>query len=400
MTGYGVTLSVLPFHIERMALAEGTTAEGSSVHVGLITGLFALMQFFFAPLWGKLSDRIGRRPVLMMGLFGFALVNFFFGLSSNLLMLYLSRLIGGGLSAAVLPVSAAFVADLTIESQRGKGMAWMGSAAGLGVMVGPALGGMLAEVNLPLTIQYKFFIFDAFSVPFFAAGILALLSLSATVIWLKEPQTSNDDRQSIPMTKAFRQIMMRRSFRILLYFSFLVQFAMSLFEGTFALHGKEVIGFGPREMGLVLMVCGLVMAVAQGGVVSWFIDRIHPKWFLLAGLILMGMSLILLMIPRTLVLVLTFTALFGLGMAFLIPILATMVSRRSVTGAGAGLGVQNAVNSLGQALGPLAGGLLFTLSIHLPYLLAGILLLVSTGLLGEIKHLGKICHSKMDNPLK
>jgi DHA1 family multidrug resistance protein-like MFS transporter len=364
-----------------MALVEGITAEASSVHVGLITLLFALMQFFFAPLWGKLSDRIGRRLVLMIGLFGFALANFFFGLSPNLLMLYLSRFLGGSLSAAVLPVSAAFVADLTIESQRGKGMAWMGSAAGLGVMVGPALGGMLAEVNLPRTFRFEHFIFDAFSVPFFAAGILAFLSLSATVIWLKEPQTPNASRKSIPLIKAFREIMRRRAFRILLYFSFLVQFAMSLFEGTFALHGKEVIGFGPTEMGLVLMVCGLVMAVAQGGVVSWFIDSIRAKWLLFSGLILMGISLILLMIPKTMTFVLFLTALFGLGMALLIPMLAKMVSRRSVTGAGAGLGMQNAVNSLGQAIGPVAGGLLFILSIHLPYLLAGILLLVSTGLL-------------------
>jgi len=127
-----VTLSVLPFHIERMALVEGIAEEDSSVHVGLITGLFSLMQFIFAPLWGKLSDRIGRRPVLIIGMLGFALGNFLFGLSSNLLMLYFSRFLGGSLSAAVLPVSAAFVADLTLESQRGKGMALMGSASGLG----------------------------------------------------------------------------------------------------------------------------------------------------------------------------------------------------------------------------------------------------------------------------
>ncbi|MDY6909303.1 MAG: MFS transporter [Thermodesulfobacteriota bacterium] len=118
MKGYGVTLSVLPFHIERMALAEGVTTQGVSVHVGMITGLFALMQFVFAPLWGRLSDRIGRRPVLVIGMLGFASANFLFGLSANLTMLYFSRFFGGSLSAAVLPVSAAFVADLTLESQR------------------------------------------------------------------------------------------------------------------------------------------------------------------------------------------------------------------------------------------------------------------------------------------
>jgi DHA1 family multidrug resistance protein-like MFS transporter len=175
MTGYGVTLAVLPFHIERMALAEGIVMKEAYIHVGVITGIYALMQFFFAPLWGKLSDKIGRRPVLMIGMLGFAIANFFFGLGTNLLMLYLCRFLGGSLSAAVLPVSMAFVADITLESQRGKGMAWVGRAAGLGVMAGPVLGGWLAEVNFAREVQFGYFIFDAFSVPFFVAGILALM---------------------------------------------------------------------------------------------------------------------------------------------------------------------------------------------------------------------------------
>lgn len=108
------------------------------------------------------------------------------------------------------------------------------------------------------------------------------------------------------------------------------------------------------------------------------------KKLLLSGLVLMGLALMLLMIPRTMPFVLMLMALFGLGMALLIPILATMVRRQSLSNTGAVLGVQNAVNSLGQALGPLAGGLLFTLSIHLPYLLAGMVLLGSTLLLGKV----------------
>lgn len=95
MTGYGVTLSVLPFHIERMALAEGTSRSQASIHVGLITGIFAFMQFFFAPLWGRLSDRMGRRVVLAIGMLGFALANVLFGLSTNLTMLYTSRFLAG-----------------------------------------------------------------------------------------------------------------------------------------------------------------------------------------------------------------------------------------------------------------------------------------------------------------
>lgn len=381
MTGYGVTLSVLPFHIERMAMAEGATSKEAFVHVGLITGLFALMQFFFAPVWGKLSDRIGRRLVLVIGMVGFALANVFFGLSPNLLMLYVSRFLGGSLSAAVLPVTAAFVADLTSASQRGKGMAWMGSAAGLGVMVGPALGGWLAEVDLSRNYQLGIFVFDAFSVPFFAAGGLALLALAATAIWVREPPVLQAQGTGVTLKTMFFGLMARKSFRKLLFFSFLVQFAMALFEGTFALHANAVMGFGPGEMGLVLMVCGLVMAVAQGGVVSWFIDRLRETRLLFSGFVLMGLALILLMIPRAMPLVLLLTSVFGIGMALLIPVLAVMVSRYSVSSTGAILGVQNAVNSLGQAMGPLVGGLLFILSIHLPYLLTGLLLLSSSLLL-------------------
>jgi DHA1 family multidrug resistance protein-like MFS transporter len=392
MTGYGVTLSVLPFHIERMAMAEGAASKEASVHVGLITGLFALMQFFFAPVWGKLSDRIGRRPVLMIGMIGFALANVFFGLSPNLLMLYISRFLGGSLSAAVLPVTAAFVADLTSASQRGKGMAWMGSAAGLGVMVGPALGGWLAEVDFSREYQLWVFVLDSFSVPFFTAGGLALLALAATIIWVREPPDLRADRTGVSLMGMLSGWMARKSFRTLLYFSFLVQFAMALFEGTFALHAKEVMGFGPEDMGLVLMVCGLVMAVAQGGAVSWFIDRLRDAQLVFTGFILMGLALILLMIPRAMPFIVLLTAVFGLGMALLIPILAAMFSRYSNSSAGTVLGVQNAVNSLGQAMGPLAGGLLFTLSIHLPYLLTGLLLLGSTVLLmkefGEKHHGG------------
>lgn len=385
MTGYGVTLAVLPFHIERLALAEGIAMKEASVHVGVITGLYALMQFFFAPLWGKLSDKIGRRPVLMIGMLGFAFANFFFGLGTNLLMLYLFRCLGGSLSAAVLPVSMAFVADLTLESQRGKGMAWVGSAAGLGVMAGPALGGWLAEVNFPPAVQFGYFNFDAFSIPFFVAGVFSLIALGATIIWLREPQAMKADKTNTPLKKVLRDLIMQRPFRILLYFSFLVQFAMSLFEGTFALHANEVMGFGPAEMGLVLMVCGLIMGVAQGSVVSWFINRKREKGFLFSGLVIMGVSLILLLLPRAMAFVLILTAIFGFGMALLIPTIAAMASRQTVLNAGAVLGLQNAVNSLGQATGPLAGGVLFTISLHLPYLLAGIFLLSSTALLRKVR---------------
>lgn len=233
MTGYGVTLPVLPFHIERLAIAEGVRANDASTHVGAITGVFALMQFFFAPIWGRCSDKFGRRPLLFVGLAGFALSNMFFGLGTNLYMLYASRILGGVLSAAILPVSTAYVADSTTDAERGFGMAWMGSATGLGVIVGPALGGWLSGMDLPVKIRLGILVFDSFSMPFFAAAFLALLALALGMSWLEDPRKSSRSKLSRSLLKT---LLLQRAFQMLLYFSFLGQFAMALFEGTFALH--------------------------------------------------------------------------------------------------------------------------------------------------------------------
>jgi len=135
MSGYGVTLTVLPFYIERMALGGGATSKEISVHVGALTGVFALMQFFFAPLWGAMSDRIGRRPLFFAGLGGNAVFNVLFGLGSDLVTLYVARILSGIFSSAILPTATAYVADASSDSDRGKSMAWLGAATGLGVVV-------------------------------------------------------------------------------------------------------------------------------------------------------------------------------------------------------------------------------------------------------------------------
>ena len=166
MTGYGITLPVLTFYIERLALAEGATSQKVSMHVGILTGVFALMQFFFAPLWGRWSDKVGRRPLVIIGLSGYAVTTLLFGLGTNLFMLYGARILGGMLSAAVLPAATACVADVTSEKERGKAMAWLGSAIGLGIVVGPAMGAWLSRLDWHVVYQYGHFYANDFSTPF------------------------------------------------------------------------------------------------------------------------------------------------------------------------------------------------------------------------------------------
>ncbi len=378
-----------------MALAEGTTTQEANIHVGMLTGLFALMQFFFTPLWGRWSDRIGRRPLFLIGLGGYAIFMVLFGIGTNLFMLYAARILGGALSSAVLPLASAYVADVTSETERGKGMAWLGSAIGLGVVVGPALGGLLSRVNWHM--KFHFFHFrlghfhvDDFSIPFFAAALFAVLAFLVTMFFLPESiRESKVEAQKKYFQKEGRLYQktslwfIRESSWKLLFLSFLGYFALALFEGTFALHAKQVMQFGPAQMGRVFIVCGLIMAGAQICMVGWLIDRIGEVPLLSFGFGFMGTALILLMTTQTMALILLYAALFALGMAGLNPSLASLVSKRAGKHSGAALGLQTAVINLGQASGPLVGGLLFAWYIHVPYLLTALPLIITSLFIGR-----------------
>ena len=128
MIGFGITLPVLPFYVERLALEGGSSRQSVAMHVGLLTGVYAVVQLFFAPLWGRWSDRIGRRPLVLIGIAGYVIAQILFGLATSLWLLYAARILGGILSSATMPVAAAYVADMTTAEERGRGMAWLGTA--------------------------------------------------------------------------------------------------------------------------------------------------------------------------------------------------------------------------------------------------------------------------------
>ena len=177
---------MLPFYVERLALEAGASRQSIVLHVTLLTGVYALMQLVFAPLWGRWSDRIGRRPLILIGIAGYVVAQVMFGLSTSLWLLYAARIVGGILSSATLPVSAAYVVDMTTKEERSRGMAWLGTAASLGVVVGPALGGLLSRRDWHFNWSAGHFRVDGFSTPFFAAALLGLLTLLAALRWLPE----------------------------------------------------------------------------------------------------------------------------------------------------------------------------------------------------------------------
>jgi len=374
MIGFGITLPVLPFYVERLALEAGASQQSIVLHVTLLTGVYALMQLIFAPLWGRWSDRIGRRPLILIGIAGYVVAQVIFGLATSLWLLYMARILGGILSSATLPVSAAYVADLTTEKERSRGMAWLGTAVSLGVVVGPALGGLLSRRDWHFNWSTGHFKADAFSTPFFAAALLGLLTLFAALRWLPESlsKTSQDKKKETGTN--WRTLII--SLSPLLALTLAGQFALTIFEATFALYAQAKFNYGPAEVGYVFVVCGLVMTVFQAGAVGFLAGKISETIQIGAGFALMGTGIALLATAQTKFFVFAFVALLALGMAFIAPNLAALISKRSgEQQAGASLGLQNAANSFGQAVGPLLGGALFIWQINAPYLFSGAVLL-------------------------
>lgn len=382
MIGFGLTLPVLPFYVERLALEAGASRQSIVLHVTLLTGVYALMQLIFAPFWGRWSDRIGRRPLILIGIAGYVVAQVLFGLATSLWLLYAARILGGMLSSATLPVSAAYVADMTTDEERGRGMAWLGTAVSLGFVVGPALGGTLSRGDLHFTARYGHFMIDSFSVPFFAAAFLGLLTLFAAMRWLPESLPAPAPRSSGEETETdWRRL--ARSLGPLLGLALVGQFGLAIFEATFALYAQAKFNYGPVEVGAVFVVCGLVMTVFQAGVVGFLAGRLREMYQIGAGFGLMGMSLALLVVPRTTFSVFALVGLLALGTALISPNLAALISKRGGSRrVGAALGAQNAANSLGQASGPLLGGVLFIRQMNAPYLLTGALLVTVALIIG------------------
>jgi multidrug resistance protein len=373
MVGFGITLPVLPFYVERLPLTGGASRQSVAMHVGLLTGVYALAQLFFAPLWGKWSDRTGRRPLLLAGIAGYAVGQVLFGLATTMWLLYAARILGGILSSATLPVSAAYVADMTTEEGRGRGMAWLGTATSLGFVVGPALGGVLSRRDLHFSVRCWHLLIDSFSIPFFVAAILGGLTFLAAMQWLPESLSAHAVTQPNGGTKKDWRALVQ-SLGPLLGLSLAGQFALATFAGTFALYAQAKFNSGPVEVGTAFMICGLVMSVFQIGAAELLGGRIKEIHRVEVGFGLMGASLVFLVVARTMPLAFALVALIALGTALISPNLATLISNRSGNrGVGEALGAQNAANSLAQASGPALGGALFAWWMSAPYLLTGAL---------------------------
>lgn len=348
--GYGVILPVLPFILERVA-ADGRFSV--SWHTGMLTAVYMFVLFAFAPLWGYVSDRIGRRTVILLGLAGFGVAMVLFGLAENLALAYLARALGGLFSAAVLPVILAYIGDTQAPEQRARGFAWASAANALGFLAGPALSGGLASVGfLPPD--------DALVLPFYGAAALGGLVWLAAFRYLPEnvsrPVRAPDGRleRSAP------------SMTWLLVLSLLVMLGLGGFEVGLALQSQQALNLGPREIGWMFAECSLVMILVQVFLLAPLIRRIGSR-LLAPAFVIMAAGVASVPWAVNYSWMLVSVGLVAAASGLLIPALAYLVSHAAGTRKGAALGQQTAVSSLGQAVGSAAAGWLFSLYLGAPF---------------------------------
>ena len=360
MFGFGMVIPIFPFFIENLG------AGGSEL--GLLVATSAFLEFSFGPLWGSISDRFGRKPILMIGLFGYAISTFLFGISNQLWMLFAARALSGVLSSATITSAMAYVTDITTEENRGDGMGKIGAAMALGIMLGPGLGGWLAKGSL--------------SRPFFIAAGMSVLSL--VVVWgflpesLSKEKIPFDHKLQLPQLKNLWEAVLGPT-GVLFLLVALFSFALTNFEAVFGLYALDKFGFGPDQVGTILMVVAVVStagkALLTGPVTRKWGEAATIKVSLLAG----SAGFLVLLGAWDFVSVLASTGFFILSKTLLRPAAFALISKGAGEDQGSAMGLSNSFMSLGRIFGPIWAGFAFDLGPAYPYLSGSIFMLIGFG---------------------
>lgn len=348
----------------------------SETQAGWFSSAYSLMQFVFAPIWGNRSERVGRKPVLLMGLVGFAVSFGLFGLFAELGLrgalgggllfglLIASRLVGGVLSSATLPTAQAMMADLTGRENRAAAMGLIGAAFGLGVVFGPAIGAALSKLGLVVPV-------------FFSAGLGLLTALLATVTLRETRQPGQATAQTRPARNLLRGPLL-----LVLAISALYTLASVGMEQTIGFYVADTLHLTPAQtvttVGTMLAIFGFLAAAVQGGAIRPLSKRLSPGLLIPAGLVVMAVGMLLLPSGVTFWTITGALALVGVGSAILGPSLSAALSLGvSENQQGQVAGLNSSALALGRMTGPLIGtGLYQKVSHGAPYFFSGSLLVV------------------------
>jgi DHA1 family tetracycline resistance protein-like MFS transporter len=355
LVGFGIVIPVLPYY------AEGTKFGATPTQVGLLFASYSVMQLVFSPVLGRLSDKYGRRPILLMSLLGTAIGFLVLGFATTLWMLFVGRIVDG-ISGGNISTAQAYIADVTTKEDRAKGMGLIGAAFGLGFVFGPAIGGILSRWGV--------------NVPFLFAGGLAFAN--AILLYFTLPETVTPDhpaRVSAASGRGWRQLLValrepRLAYVLAIYFLGIVAF--SIMTATFSLFMMFRLGYDAFHNGWVFAFVGIISATIQGGLIGKLVKRFGEPLLIIVGALLFSASLFAIpfvTIASGLAALLALGAVTAIGQALSAPSLSSLASKTaSAAEQGGVLGVMQSVASLARAVGPsLAAVLIYSAVAHVGY---------------------------------
>ncbi len=369
LVGFGMILPLLPFYALKL--------EASPAQIGLLFSSYSLTQLLFSPLLGRLSDRVGRRPVMLVSIFGSAAAHLMFAFAGSFPLLVLARALAG-VAAANYSIAQAYMADVTTSENRSKAMGLVGAAFGIGFVVGPALGSVLALTPAGPP-----------AVPYVAAGLSALNFVMA-LIWLPESLSSEvrERSQARPWIDpgGFSRMWNNPPLRGLMLLFFLVMFCFSLFEATLALYCYQVFGFDEHRTSLLFVYVGVVLAVVQGGLLGRLLRAFGERKLILGGIGLMAVGLSILPVYPSVALLLLSLFVLAVGSGVHNPSALGLLSQiTKAESQGSTIGLSRSFGALARTLGPVTGTWIFGMAgVAWPFWTAGAFMLVALGIAWDL----------------
>jgi len=342
LLGFGILIPILPsFAKKELGVDEAA--------IGIAIAIYSFVQFLFNPFFGKLSDKHGRKPVIVISLFLNAIGYIIFAYTHSYIMLLISRIIAG-IGGSSIGVAQAYIADVTTKENRSKGMGLIGAAFGLGFVFGPLIGGFLAEYGYMITG--------------FAAAGFSLLAFLLTLIYLPESnlnrEVSVQKKRTLFDIQGTRKILSRPELFILVLLFFILTFSFANIYGTFALLGIQVYGFTDLQNGYMFGIVGLTSAIVQGGLIGYVNKIMSKKYIIIIGAFLIMITLALIPYGQTFLGLAIISVVLSYGTGTLQPTILSLISEvTSDAEQGITLGINQSFSAFARVLGPLWGGFAF-----------------------------------------
>lgn len=358
-TGIGLVVPILPTYMNELHIGGST--------VGLLVAAFSLAQLIFSPMAGRLSDKLGRKPIIVTGLIVFSLSELLFGLANMPWLLFIARMLGGAGAALIMPAVMAYVADTTSLEERAKGMGLINAAITTGFIIGPGVGGYLAELG----IRVPFFV-AAGAAAFVAVITFAVLPESRTAAQRKEASVVQENRESL-----LKQLV--RSYREPYFFSLVIvlvlAFGLANYETVFGLFVDHKFGFTPKDIAFVITFGSIAGAVVQVSAFGWILNKFGEKTVISVCLLLNALFILLTLFVHGFWAIIAVTFIVFFAMDILRPAVSTQLSKMAdESQQGFVAGMNSAYTSLGNIIGPIVAGYLFDVNVNFPYAAAAVVL--------------------------